>query len=85
MESTSSTSVTDGRRFKERLMRYNHGDIIRITATAPKIYRPGEKGWIVGWREVPGKIQSPSSIVIQIEYEDGSDMEVPEELVDSFN
>jgi hypothetical protein len=54
------------------------GDQVRIKGDAPAEFRPGASASAVGFRENPA---DPPAMLIIVEFEDGSSVEVPEDLV----
>jgi hypothetical protein len=57
------------------------GDTARVKADEPTAHRPGASASVVGFREDP---EEPAAMLLIIEFDDGSSVEVPERSVDSL-
>lgn len=54
------------------------GDKVRLKADAPTEFRPGASASAVGFRKDPA---DPAAMLVIVEFEDGSSVEVPEDIV----
>lgn len=54
---------------------FSFGEEVVVSATAPSRYRPGSRGWIVA-------LALPERALVTVEFEDGSSVEVPPDLID---
>lgn len=54
------------------------GDQVVVSAKAPIRYRPGSKGWVVA-------LALPDRKLVTIEFEDGSSMDLPLDLVEKVD
>jgi len=66
------------RQTNEAMSKLTWGDEVRIKPDAPPEYRPGARASAVGFREDPA---DPPAILVIVEFEDGSSVEVPEDVV----
>ncbi len=67
--------------------KFDWGQLVRVSATAPPAYRPGRRAWIVGIRkESAAQATEPlGPRLYTIEYEDGSSLEIGEPLLEQID
>jgi hypothetical protein len=53
----------------------NFGDEVVVSSRAPSQYRPGSRGWVVA-------LSLPDRELVAIEFEDGSSIELPPDLIE---
>jgi hypothetical protein len=64
----------------------DYGDEIRIRREAPEEFRPGARGWVVGFRTITERDEPRSTFplgsrLVNVEFEDGTSTEVPAQLI----
>jgi hypothetical protein len=74
----SDSATRRVRQTDEAMSELTWGDEVRIKLDAPPEYRPGATAWAVGFREDPA---DPPAMLVIVEFEDGSSVEVPEDVV----
>ena len=58
----------------DEVTEFSFGEEVVISATAAPRYRPGSRGWIVA-------LALPERALVTVEFEDGSSLEVPPDLI----
>ncbi|MGA2758204.1 MAG: hypothetical protein ABSF58_12705 [Solirubrobacteraceae bacterium] len=56
-----------------------HGDEVRVLASAPDEFRPSIRAWVVGIRADPA--EDGNEVLLVIEFDDGTSIEVPSDLL----
>jgi hypothetical protein len=69
------------------MARFNYNDIVTASPSAPPVFRPGARAWIVGVYENQTDAwlkRFPPGVVYSIEFEDGSSIEVHESMLEKW-
>lgn len=66
---------------------FEHNEHVVIAHDAPAEFRPSDLAWVISWRVVENELHARAAghpigtSLVLVEYEDGSDAEVPVEFV----